>query len=204
MASKIKVDQLETADGSGTIALQNQLSGMTTASLPTVTTDKLGTGSILQVTNTTSSISGAIATTSTSFTNTGLGTGTITPTATGSKFYITMSGFIPHVNPNNGNYGGQWKMYRSIAGGSYAGVTSQTCDGGFHQTSGISVPWHEQNGYCSVFDSPSYTSGQQLSYRLYYRENSANTNGFYIHHQGGALQGTDSVACTITIMEIKG
>ena len=37
MASKIKVDQLETADGSGTIALQNQLSGMTTASLPTVT-----------------------------------------------------------------------------------------------------------------------------------------------------------------------
>ena len=34
MASKIKVDQLETADGSGTIALQNQLSGMTNTSLP--------------------------------------------------------------------------------------------------------------------------------------------------------------------------
>ena len=34
MASKIKVDQLETADGTGTIVLQNQLSGMTTASLP--------------------------------------------------------------------------------------------------------------------------------------------------------------------------
>jgi hypothetical protein len=41
MASKIKVDQLETADGSGTIALQNQLSGMTSASMPT--------GSVLQV-----------------------------------------------------------------------------------------------------------------------------------------------------------
>ena len=40
MASKIKVDQLETADGTGTIALQNQLSGMTTASLPAVP-DKL-------------------------------------------------------------------------------------------------------------------------------------------------------------------
>ena len=36
MASKIKVDQIQTADGSGTIALHNQLSGMTTASLPTV------------------------------------------------------------------------------------------------------------------------------------------------------------------------
>ena len=34
MASKIKVDQLETADGTGTIALQNQLSGMTSASMP--------------------------------------------------------------------------------------------------------------------------------------------------------------------------
>ena len=35
MASKIKVDQIQTADGTGTIALQNQLSGMTSASMPT-------------------------------------------------------------------------------------------------------------------------------------------------------------------------
>ncbi len=41
MASKIKVDQLETADGTGTIALQNQLSGLTSASMPT--------GSVIQV-----------------------------------------------------------------------------------------------------------------------------------------------------------
>jgi hypothetical protein len=41
MASKIKVDQIQTADGTGTIALQNQLSGMTNLSLPT--------GSVLQV-----------------------------------------------------------------------------------------------------------------------------------------------------------
>jgi len=41
MASKIKVDQIQTADGSGTIALQNQLSGMTSASMPS--------GSVLQV-----------------------------------------------------------------------------------------------------------------------------------------------------------
>jgi hypothetical protein len=34
MASKIKVDTLETADGSGSIALSNQFSGMTVASLP--------------------------------------------------------------------------------------------------------------------------------------------------------------------------
>ena len=57
MASKIKVDQLETADGSGTIALQNQLSGMTGASMPT--------GSVLQVVHTT--ITDATTTTSTTY-----------------------------------------------------------------------------------------------------------------------------------------
>ena len=48
MASKIKVDQLETADGSGTIALQNQLSGMTTASLPALGSAQMPTGSVVQ------------------------------------------------------------------------------------------------------------------------------------------------------------
>jgi hypothetical protein len=43
MASKIKVDTLETANGSGTIALSNQLSGMTGASMPS--------GSVIQVVN---------------------------------------------------------------------------------------------------------------------------------------------------------
>ena len=49
MASKIKVDQLETADGTGTIALQNQLSGMTTASLPALGSAQMPAGSIVQV-----------------------------------------------------------------------------------------------------------------------------------------------------------
>ena len=49
MASKIKVDQIQTADGTGTIALQNQLSGMTTASLPALGSAQMPTGSLLQV-----------------------------------------------------------------------------------------------------------------------------------------------------------
>ncbi len=44
MASKIKVDQIQTADGTGTIALQNQLSGMTTASVPQLTTSQMPSG----------------------------------------------------------------------------------------------------------------------------------------------------------------
>jgi hypothetical protein len=44
MASKIKVDTLETGDGTGNIILSNQFSGMTTASLPSsvVTEDASG------------------------------------------------------------------------------------------------------------------------------------------------------------------
>ena len=41
MTSKLKTDVLETVSGSGTIALTNQLSGMTSASMPS--------GSVLQV-----------------------------------------------------------------------------------------------------------------------------------------------------------
>ena len=85
MASKIKVDQLETADGSGTIALQNQLSGMTTASLPTVTTDKLGTGAVLQVVQGTYSTQ--ITSTAASFSDTNL-SASITPSSSSSKIYV--------------------------------------------------------------------------------------------------------------------
>ena len=41
MTSKLKTDVLETVSGSGTIALTNQLSGMTSASMPS--------GSVVQV-----------------------------------------------------------------------------------------------------------------------------------------------------------
>ena len=87
MASKIKVDQLETADGSGTIALQNQLSGMTTASLPTVTTNKLGTGAVLQFKHAQLSGLSGVSTTSTSLVDTGISL-SITPTSSSNKMVI--------------------------------------------------------------------------------------------------------------------
>ena len=81
MASKIKVDQLETADGSGTIALQNQLSGLTSSSMPT--------GSVLQVLQ--HNLTGSyIQTTSTSYVATGL-TKTITPSSTSNKIKVEFS-----------------------------------------------------------------------------------------------------------------
>jgi hypothetical protein len=86
MASKIKVDQLETADGSGTIALQNQLSGMTTASLPALGSAQMPTGSVLQV------VHGSYSTsTTTTSGNTWVETGAslaITPTSASSKILV--------------------------------------------------------------------------------------------------------------------
>jgi hypothetical protein len=76
MASKIKVDELETVDGTGTIALQNQLSGMTVASMPT--------GSVLQVVVGNDTTETTISTTT--FTDVGL-SATITPSA-GSKILV--------------------------------------------------------------------------------------------------------------------
>ena len=82
MASKLKTDILETVSGSGTIALTNQLSGMTSASVPT--------GSVLQVVtmNTVTTFSGS----STTFANTN-SLLAITPTSTSSKIVGYITGF---------------------------------------------------------------------------------------------------------------
>ena len=85
MASKLKTDILETVSGSGTIALTNQLSGMTTASLPTLTSTEMPTGSVLQVVNVASSTQQS--TTSTSYVDTAL-TVSITPSSTSSKILL--------------------------------------------------------------------------------------------------------------------
>jgi len=74
MTSKLKTDVLETVSGTGTIALTNQLTGMTSASVPS--------GSVLQVVSGTKS---SVVTNSTgTYVDTGL-QATITPTATSSR-----------------------------------------------------------------------------------------------------------------------
>jgi len=101
MASKIKVDQIQTADGSGTIALQNQLSGMTGVSMPT--------GSVLQVVQTV--FTGGINTTSATLSATGLSC-TITPTSSSSKILITVTGGGQACNGND--TGALNSIFRSI------------------------------------------------------------------------------------------
>ena len=111
MASTLKVDTIQTNDGTGTIALQNQLSGMTTASLPALGSAQMPTGSVLQVVSDTYSTE--TTTTPTSFTNTGL-SATITPTSTSSKILVmgVTSLWCSTANYLRGGFN------RSISGGS--------------------------------------------------------------------------------------
>jgi hypothetical protein len=203
MASKIKVDQLETADGTGTIALQNQLSGMTTASVPTLDYTKMPSNSVIQVVETNSSLTSALASNTNAWVDTGFITGTITPLNTGSKIYVRFDGFIPHANAANGNYGIRWKIYRSVAGGTYSEVTDSAADGGVHQAGSSSGHWIDFNGTTGAVDTPSYTSGQSISYKVYYRKHSSNTNHGYFHHTGGVVQ-SGSARARCMMMEIKG
>jgi len=81
MTSKLKTDVLETVSGSGTIALTNQLSGMTSASVPA--------GSVVQVVQ--SVLTSGVNINSASYVATGH-TASITPTSSSNKILITLSG----------------------------------------------------------------------------------------------------------------
>jgi hypothetical protein len=93
MASTLKVDTIQTNDGTGTIALQNQLSGMAVASLPT--------GSVLQVVNV--GINADASTTTTSYVDSGI-SATITPTATSSKILMVTSFIVGGSSGASGYY----------------------------------------------------------------------------------------------------
>ncbi len=120
MASKIKVDQLETADGSGTIALQNQLSGMTTASLPALGSAQMPAGSILQIQK-----AGTFSThtsTANSFGDTTMSVG-ITPSSTSSKIVIVYSAMSMITGSAQALRMG-FKIIRKVSGGSDTSIVN--------------------------------------------------------------------------------
>ena len=82
MTSKLKTDVLETVSGSGTIALTNQLTGMTSASMPS--------GSVLQVVSTNKTDTFVTSSTNSFVDITGLNA-TITPASTSSKILVNVA-----------------------------------------------------------------------------------------------------------------
>tara|TARA_R110000764_G_scaffold187181_1_gene272589 strand:+ start:2060 stop:2623 length:564 start_codon:yes stop_codon:yes gene_type:complete len=98
MASKIKVDQIQTIDGTGTIALQNQLSGLTSASMPT--------GSVLQVVQTVKTDTATHTGTSWS---SAIMSASITPVSASSKILVMYSATMVCGADGYGTYTSLWR-----------------------------------------------------------------------------------------------
>jgi hypothetical protein len=174
MASKIKVDQLETADGTGTIALQNQLSGMTSASMPT--------GSVLQVVQGTTNTQ--TTTGQTSYVDTGL-SAAITPSATSSKILILVSQNIVFKTDTSSEREVYFNIVRDSTQLIIASSTSDT-DTSSQLKTGVF------NGL-SFLDSPNTTSA--ITYKTQFKLTA---------QQADIYAQTNSTNSNITLIEIAG
>ena len=188
MASKIKVDTLETANGSGTIALSNQLSGMTSASVPT--------GSVLQVVSATKTDTFTLS--STTFTTvTGL-TVNITPASTSSKILVL-------INVNGSQDVGVNDSFVAIHRDSTpigVGAASGSRTRNSFILNSSQTGW-SNNGSMTTLDSPSTTSAITYSVKVAAR----NSGTLFINRSeqnGNNTSGAGSQASSITLMEIKG
>ena len=221
MASKIKVDQLETADGTGTIALQNQLSGMTSASMPT--------GSVLQVVQTVYSGITAQANVTTQTTDSG-GYGsaglnwtdldtTITPSATSSKILVMINAQFSTKSAVYGVY----RLQRGING---ATPSLSSSSGWMPPTSGSSANWLSgtmigatDNGSASAhgtntlppyswqyLDSPNTTDAVKYRVNTYLKSDISGGGTIYLNRSGYGSNdyGAGRGVSTVTLMEIAG
>lgn len=200
MTSKLKTDVLETVSGSGTIALTNQLSGMTGASMPS--------GSVLQVT--TSIYDTVGSTTSASYVATGWSF-SITPTSSSSDILINVTAIGSADKGTNCLF----RLYRSIGGSGYTHVSgatgthaSVTDYNGFLATGYIPSDTHHEltmhNLHGVYKDSPNTTA--VVTYKLYYRARSG-ANAYINRSQINSV-GNDSAVtygvCSSSLTEIKG
>ena len=181
MTSKLKTDVLETVSGSGTIALTNQLSGMTSASVPLLTETQMPVGSVLQVIQThTPSASGN--TTSTSFIATGV-TAAITPKFNNSLILISFSVSMSYISSGYGNM----QMHIDDGGGGYSLMT-----GGSHYHIGYVSPTANYNP--QVFNG--YWTASSLNTLTFqpYAASPTGSNFTYFH---------SSSSLALTLTEIK-
>ena len=180
MASKVKVDQLETLDGTGTIALQNQLSGMTTASLPTLTSAEMPTGSVLQVVSAT--LQDEASTTSGSFV--AAFTATITPSSASNKVLVTMHTAIEATSGNAVSTVFRGGVSDTNLGGNLYGY-------GYTNAKPTTLSGEE-------LDSPNTTSAQ--TYTVGIRNDAGGTTNICM----GSGTNSNTSRSTLTLMEIKG
>jgi hypothetical protein len=176
MVSKVKVDAIESTTGSGTIALNNQFSGMTASSMPT--------GSVLQVVQT---VHGTyLNSTSGSFVDTGLAA-TITPKFSSSKIFVSVAA---HGLAQNG---ASAKLEIALHGrGSIIALVLRPV----HVTNGATFICGSST--LNYLDSPNNTSANV--YKLQIRTNGGGDSVRYNDYHTGS----DRSSSSITLMEIAG
>ena len=153
MTSKLKTDVLETVSGSGTIALTNQLSGMTSASVPS--------GSVIQVIEGTTATQ--VLTTSSSYVTTGL-TLTITPSSASSKMLVSFSTPADAVSGTT-HTGGDFTIYRGSTD-----ILSRGGDTFYNNINSVN-----QAGYAAMSKLDSPNTASAVTYTVYFRARNGNT-----------------------------
>ncbi len=203
MASKIKVDQLETADGTGTIALQNQLSGLTSSSMPT--------GSVLQVVQGTTDATNT--TTSTSYVTSGLSV-TITPKHANSKFLLSANF---NVGMRHHDIAAGFNFSDSINGSTTAIAPDATTGDGSNRFQAFAMQSaHPSDGdvdnsstWQVPFEylyTPSYQNTTARTFNVLWKNNYYQSAGLIISNMNtNANESRDvRMRSTITVMEIAG
>ena len=203
MASKIKVDQIQTGDGTGTIALQNQLSGMTTASLPALGAAQMPAGSVLQV------VRGALTSPVEGTASFDIMNVNITPKQADSDMLISV--YVQwSIRNTNGNSGDDWGM---VLNRDSSAVLGESQNNYFISGGGVdAADWLGQGSseygvnYSSKMDIDTGRSSgtSQINYKLtMYKPQTGSKN---IRFQGDGWTGTGQEAkrsnCTIVVQEI--
>ena len=184
MASKLKTDVLETVSGSGTIALTNQLSGMTHASMPS--------GSVLQVLS--KSVTDTSSTTSTSFIPLSTLNQAITPIATSSKVLVSFSMQLEMSSSSSG-----FLQINRTVGGVDTAIDVVTRGGVSASRSFLAQGYGGNNGQSTsleFLDSPNTISA--ITYSIKWRVNA--TTAYFNTGVSVSVPASSS----ITLMEIKG
>ena len=153
MTSKLKTDILETVSGSGTIALTNQLSGMTSASVPS--------GSVIQVIEGTTATQ--VLTTSSSYVTAGL-TLTITPSSASSKMLVSFSTPADAVSGTT-HTGGDFTIYRGSTD-----ILSRGGDTYYNNINAVNLA-----GYAAMSKLDSPNTASAVTYTVYFRARNSNT-----------------------------
>ena len=197
MASKIKVDTLETANGTGSITLNNQLSGMTTASLPALGSAQMPTGSVLNLQHAilTEPMTSTTAATWIDVTNLSI---SITPKSTSSKFHVSFN--LNAMIIADDQRGG----VRLVRDSTPIGIATNT---GSRTAASVSFAgdgniYRVKNMSGSALDSPSTASA--VTYKVQFQ--CENTTEVKINHDDNDSNSVTFFRTTseLTVMEIQG